>query len=99
MDNGATAALNWYTPHFHGNQNFFNLFSGWFGSPLIPSAFRTPGNGSVYMHASGYKFYVPTNKDAARLWDKSWFSSDNFTSRCKMPYPYHRHRVLDSAII
>lgn len=32
MDNGATAALYWYTPHFHGNQNFFNIFTGWFGS-------------------------------------------------------------------
>lgn len=33
MNSGATAALYWYTPHFHGNQNFYNLFSQWFGSP------------------------------------------------------------------
>jgi hypothetical protein len=26
MDNGATAALYWYTPHFAGNQNFVNLW-------------------------------------------------------------------------
>lgn len=32
MDDGATAALYWYTPHFHGNQVFFSLFSSWFGS-------------------------------------------------------------------
>ncbi len=32
MDNGATAALYWYTPHFHGNQNFVSIFESWFGS-------------------------------------------------------------------
>jgi len=37
MDSGATAALYWYTPHFSGNQNFFNLFTAWFGSTLTPS--------------------------------------------------------------
>lgn len=36
MDTGATAALYWYTPHFAGNQNFVNLFTGWFGSPTTP---------------------------------------------------------------
>ena len=34
MDTGATAALYWYTPHFHGNQNFVSLFEGWFGSTI-----------------------------------------------------------------
>jgi hypothetical protein len=32
MDSGATAALYWYTPHFHGNQVFYTLFTQWFGS-------------------------------------------------------------------
>ncbi len=36
MDNGATAALYWYTPHFSGNQNFFNTFTTWFGSTSYP---------------------------------------------------------------
>ena len=31
MDTGATAALYWYTPHFNGNQNFYNIFTNWFG--------------------------------------------------------------------
>lgn len=31
MDTGATAALYWYTPHFHGNQNFVSLYESWFG--------------------------------------------------------------------
>ncbi len=34
MDTGATAALYWYTPHFHGNQNFVSLYESWFGSTL-----------------------------------------------------------------
>ena len=32
LDNGATAALYIYTPHFHGNQLFVSIFEGWFGS-------------------------------------------------------------------
>jgi len=36
MDTGATAALYWYTPHFSGNQNFFNIFTNWFGSTYTP---------------------------------------------------------------
>lgn len=31
VDTGATAALYWYTPHFHGNQLFVSLFEPWFG--------------------------------------------------------------------
>lgn len=36
MDSGATAALYWYTPHFHGNQNFVSLYEGWFGKTTGP---------------------------------------------------------------
>lgn len=32
FDTGATASLYVYTPHFGGNQNFDNIFIGWFGS-------------------------------------------------------------------
>lgn len=35
METGAAAALYWYTPHFHGNENFSALFNQWFGSPLL----------------------------------------------------------------
>jgi hypothetical protein len=34
IDNGATAALYYYTPHMDGNVRFFNAFTGWFGSML-----------------------------------------------------------------
>jgi hypothetical protein len=36
LQNGATAALYWYTPHFSGNKSFFNLFTSWFGSTSYP---------------------------------------------------------------
>lgn len=31
MGTGGTAALYWYTPHFHGNQLFVNLYEQYFG--------------------------------------------------------------------
>jgi hypothetical protein len=34
INNGATAALYWYTPHFSGNQSFDNIWTNWFGSLL-----------------------------------------------------------------
>ncbi|HEX4774495.1 MAG TPA: hypothetical protein VH234_03180 [Candidatus Saccharimonadales bacterium] len=36
MDNGATAALYWYTPHLSGNQSFDTVFDQWFGSTSYP---------------------------------------------------------------
>jgi hypothetical protein len=36
MDTGATAALYWYTPHFHGNQNFVTIFERYFGPTQAP---------------------------------------------------------------
>ncbi len=36
MDTGATASLYRYTPHFAGNQNFVDIFTGWFGNPTTP---------------------------------------------------------------
>lgn len=39
MDTGATAALYWYTPHFSGNQNFDNIYSNWWGSPIITTPY------------------------------------------------------------
>jgi len=47
MDSGATAALYWYTPHFHGNQNFFDLFVSWFGSPYSGTCISSLTNGAT----------------------------------------------------
>lgn len=48
MDTGGTAALYWYTPHFHGNQLFVSIFEGWFGSTTGELA-RTTASGQVYI--------------------------------------------------
>jgi hypothetical protein len=48
MDTGATAALYWYTPHFHGNQNFSDLFSSWFGSLYGSPYYAVPVSESAY---------------------------------------------------
>jgi hypothetical protein len=52
MDSGATAALYWYTPHFHGNQNFFTLFTTWFG-PATTSGFSwEPYSQTIWLDSS-----------------------------------------------
>lgn len=57
MDTGGTAALYWYTPHFHGNQNFVSLYEGWFGSTRFmissPPTVETSGNGKINLFARG----------------------------------------------
>src|SRR5665213_2256638 len=68
MDSGATAALYSYTPHFRGNQSFFNIFEGWFGSthnsfaansPYAKSACNIPAYTSQYVG----RLYNPDRKD------------------------------------
>lgn len=60
MDDGATAALYWYTPHFHGNQNFFDIFTSWFGITILPAAIKSSTSSTVYLQTNGYKFAVPS---------------------------------------
>lgn len=59
IDSGSTAALYWYTPHFHGNQIFSDTFSQWFGSTTLPYAFKSPSSATVYMSVNGLKVAVP----------------------------------------
>jgi hypothetical protein len=59
MDTGPTAAFYWYTPHFHGNQNFVAIFNQWFGDTILPYAFSAPGSNTIYMYVDGFKVSVP----------------------------------------
>jgi hypothetical protein len=66
MDDGATAALYWYTPHFSGNQHFFSLFTSWFGSthyaqPLGSSLYQNSSNGVIYLidNSNSTRYQVP----------------------------------------
>ena len=47
MDSGATAALYWYTPHFHGNQSFDDIFNQYFGSQYANDTFSPHPNGTL----------------------------------------------------
>ncbi|HJP96898.1 MAG TPA: hypothetical protein VJ843_06045 [Candidatus Saccharimonadales bacterium] len=101
MDNGSTAALYWYTPHFSGNQHFYDIFTGWFGS--TQSGRCTTNQTNVSTTVSFYK--VDRNKDAgvflinsgsgsgcveAHIWNdgfKSW-RSHIATNQASINYPY-----------
>lgn len=72
VDTGPTAALYWYTPHFHGNQNFVNLFETWFGSTQVPATCTgTETQGSVvrrfYHPATFQQFYSALDCDISFL--------------------------------
>lgn len=65
MDDGATAALYWYTPHFSGNQNFFDIFTSWFGDSSVDVfpwevAQETGGDGSDWLVVGNTKRWIPT---------------------------------------
>ena len=84
MDTGSTAALYWYTPHFNGNQNFFNIFTGWFG-PTLTSGFiwqfvsqnaytdqteSTPANLSNVFPGQRYYLTVQAKNIGTQTWTK-----------------------------
>jgi hypothetical protein len=60
MDTGATAALYWYTPHFHGNQNFFDLFTSWFGPTQGTILLQSPESPAVYLLSGNNRYGVPS---------------------------------------
>lgn len=55
IESGATAALYWYTPHFSGNQHFFDIFTGWFGSVRSSPFFSVAGR--VYLTGADNSYY------------------------------------------
>ncbi|HKU19075.1 MAG TPA: hypothetical protein VJP80_07470 [Candidatus Saccharimonadales bacterium] len=65
MDNGSTAALYWYTPHFSGNQNFDNIFTAWFGTiygdVIGPSVYR------LYSSSAHRHFFTAKENDRAGM--------------------------------
>ncbi|MEO6513739.1 MAG: hypothetical protein ABIR37_03555 [Candidatus Saccharimonadales bacterium] len=64
MDTGGTAALYWYTPHFPGNQHFFDIFTGWFGStqfpqPLGATLYHQASTGIIYLVTDSTRYQIP----------------------------------------
>ena len=53
MDTGATASLYRYTPHFHGNQLFYDNFTAWFGGTISSSYYSCHGTSNISGAATG----------------------------------------------
>lgn len=65
LGNGATASLYRYTPHFHGNQNFYNIYTRWFVfSPPPPD---NTGSSTVGVDPDGDTF-----GELAVFYDYGW---------------------------
>ena len=78
MDNGATAALYWYTPHLHGNQSFDSIFNQYFGSQYANDTFTPHPTGTTV--AVGSKVYLITADSSGNQF-KSWITNgDVFNS-------------------
>jgi hypothetical protein len=74
MDDGATAALYWYTPHFPGNENFFNIFTGWFGS----THYLEPAGGLVELGNQSGKLYFVSLDNSTRYYIPTWSTLQAF---------------------
>lgn len=63
MDTGATAALYWYTPHLHGNQNFVAIFEAWFGPTqgqgFVKAISDDPNDLRQWVIYANIKQYIP----------------------------------------
>ncbi len=73
MATGATAALYWYTPHFHGNQNFFNTYVDWFGLPYANDTDTPHPNGTVI--SDGARVYLVENGTKRHIVTPNIFTS------------------------
>jgi len=81
MNSGATAALYWYTPHFHGNQNFYTIYTQWFGStksvplPGCDEATNTTRSCVWYLTGpNGQPYYTSSVNDRQWLVDNEDFT-------------------------
>lgn len=62
MGTGATAALYWYTPHFHGNENFVEIYESWFGPTKGTPLFRVGDTAPVYILGANNDYYHITSQ-------------------------------------
>jgi hypothetical protein len=61
MDSGATAALYWYTPHFHGNQLFSDIWENWFGEGTTRMSSFAWQNAGLKVMDEGKNVEIPTD--------------------------------------
>jgi len=84
MDTGSTAALYWYTPHFSGNENFFNIFTGWFGGTTV-AGYAWTSTGYIVTSLDGSIQYDPgkllpghqykATLEAMNVGSQTWFNN------------------------
>lgn len=72
MDTGATAALYYYTPHFHGNELFENAFQSWFGPTtgegyVLATSYDDNGDTRQWVIYQGERHLVPST-DVLTAW-------------------------------
>ena len=72
MGSGATAAFYNYTPHFHGNQLFTDIYENWFGALTgegfeLATAYQSNGDLRQWVVYKGQRHLVP-NEDVLRAW-------------------------------
>jgi hypothetical protein len=77
MDNGATAALYWYTPFISGNSHFQSIFAGWFGNPVSP-CFET---GNIPSPALSGKKVIPYQPGNGKT-NLAYLQMNNTGSQC-----------------
>jgi len=66
ITNHATRALFTYTPHLHGNQNFYQIWQRWFANSYLDgSLLQDNQNGGIYLIRDGKKY--PFNSKSAFL--------------------------------
>ena len=88
LDNGATAALYDYTPHFAGNENFDSLFEQYFGG-----IYAQPYYASYYSQ-SGYPQLNPGQQETVsmsyqNLGSQPWYDNVSISTAPSGTYPVH----------
>ena len=72
IENGATAALYWYTPHFNGNQSFVTIWENWFGTGSLFTPSFAWQKVEMTVQDEGKNSEIPTNnmRSGERLYVK-----------------------------
>ncbi len=68
MGTGATAALYRYTPHFHGNENFVEIYESWFGPTTGTPLFRVGDTAPVYILGANNDYYHITSNEVLQAY-------------------------------
>jgi len=103
MKNTATAGLYNYTPHLHGNQNFWNLWTLYFSKPWPDGTLLTAGDSSstdVYYIQKGQKRLISSKAVLVSLFDPKLIisapTSDINTYNDGPPIKYLNFSILKS---